>query len=103
MVGIERDELVFEDASRGADVAEARYDAKGIRLRSPTVELTNTGDPISSSRDFDELRDRDDVLLDAILSFRPQKSANKGVEGMCGDADALRACRTTFGDKNPSG
>lgn len=92
--------MIGGDSSRGADVAGTRYDAKGIRSRSPIVELTSTGEPISSSEDFEELRDREADRLETILSFRPLKSANVGVEGMRGEADALRACRTTSGDKN---
>lgn len=99
MVDIERDGMVGNDVSWGAVVAGTRYDAKGIRSRSPIVELTSTGEPISSSRDFDELRDREVDRLWAILSFSPLKSAKIGVEGMRGEADALRACRTTSGDK----
>jgi hypothetical protein len=91
-----------EWASRGADVGAGRYDARGIKLRSSAVVLTKTGDPISSSRDFEELRVRDADRLDVNLSFRHLKSANSGVDGICGDADALRACRTTFGDKKAS-
>lgn len=100
MLGIERTVLLTGDTSRGADVTGARYDAKGISSRSPTVELTSTGEPMSSSCDFDELRDRGADRLEVILSFSPLKSAKMGVEGISGEADALRACRTTFGDRN---
>lgn len=89
----------IEGASQGAD---GRYDAKGTKLRSLFVVLISTGDPISSSCDLDELRARDAARFEASLSFKPRKSANSGVEGMCGDADALRACLTTFGDKKAS-
>jgi hypothetical protein len=71
-----------------------------MRLRSSAVVLIRTGEPISSSEDFDPLRDRD---LAASFSFKHLRSANNGVEGIRGDADALRACRTTFGDKKVSG
>jgi hypothetical protein len=36
------------------------------------------------------------------LSFKPLKSERSGVEGIRGDADALRACRTTLGVKKAS-
>ena len=52
---------------------------------------------------MEELRLRDADRLEANLSFKPLKSANSGVEGICGEADALRACRTTFGDRKASG
>jgi hypothetical protein len=87
----------------GADVGAGRYDGSGIKFKSSAVVLISTGDPISSSWGFDELRVRDDDRLDASLSFKPLKSAKSGVESICGDADALRACRTTFGDRKVSG
>jgi hypothetical protein len=101
MAGIERVALVATGAAgKGVDVGASRYVAKGMRLSSSTVVLINTGELMSSSCDFDPLRDRD---LGTSLSFKPLKSANSGVEGIRGDADALRACRTTFGDKKASG
>jgi hypothetical protein len=72
-------------------------------LKSSDVVLTRTGGPISSSRDFDELRVRDADRLEVSFSFKHLKSGKSAVEGICGDAEALRACRTTFGDKKVSG
>jgi hypothetical protein len=57
---------------------------------------------MSSSLVFDPLRFLDADRFDANFSFKTLKSGKIGVEGMWGDADALRAWRTTFGDKNPS-
>lgn len=59
-----------------------------------------TGGPISSSFVSDRLLDLG--RFDIIFSFNPLNSANNGVEGNCGDADALRACRTTFGERRRS-
>jgi len=63
------------------------------------VLLTSTGEPISSSLGLEELRVLDADRLDASFSLKTLKSGKIGVEDMCGDADALRACRTTFGDR----
>lgn len=60
------------------------------------------GDPISSSRVVDELRARAAARFDANFSFNTLKSGKTGVEGICGDAEALRACRITFGERNRS-
>jgi hypothetical protein len=100
MVGIAR--FAGVAFGTGAEVGGGRNFAKGMRLRSSAVVLMRTGDPISSSRDFNELQHRVADRFVAILSFKSLKSAKSWVEGMCGDADALRACRTTFGDKKAS-
>lgn len=91
--------LVGAGPSMGAGPKEP----KGMRSRSSAVVLTSTGRPISSSWDFDELRDRDPERLEESLSFKHLKSFKRGVDGICGEADALRACRITFGDKKASG
>jgi hypothetical protein len=85
--------------SRGTSNEADRHDPNGIRFKSLLVVLINTGAPISSSEDLDELRLRFADRRAASLSFKPLKSANNGVDGMFGDADALLAWRTTFGDK----
>ena len=62
----------------------------------------STGDPISSSFGFEALRVLGVDRFDANFSFNTSKSAKIGVEGMRGDAEALRACRTTFGERKAS-
>lgn len=64
--------------------------------------LTSTGELISSSPPFDELRALEADRLDANFSFKPLKSAKMGVEGKRGEVEALLTCLATFGDKNPS-
>jgi hypothetical protein len=64
------------------------------------VVLTRTGALICISLTSDELRDLERARLEANLSLSSLKSAKSGVDGSSGDADALLACRVTFGDRN---
>lgn len=69
--------------------------------RTPSaVVLIRTGALIWSSLASDELRDLERARVDANLFFRSLKSVKSGVDGSSGDADALLACRVTFGDRN---
>jgi hypothetical protein len=95
--------MAVDGGSLGALVGMDPKEPRGMRSRSSAVVLTSTGIPISSSCDLDELRDREADLLEVSFSFKHLKSANSGVDGICGEAEALRACRVTFGDKNVSG
>jgi hypothetical protein len=80
MVGIER--FALAPCGTGAAFGADRYFARGMRLRSSAVVLIRTGDPISSSRDFDKLRNRVADRFDASLSFKHLKSAKSWVEGI---------------------
>ena len=64
------------------------------------VVLISTGALICISLISEELRDLERARFEANLSFNSLKSAKSGAEGRSGEADALRACRVTFGDKN---
>jgi len=66
------------------------------------VVLISTGALICISLTSDELRDLERARFEANFSFRSLKSANSGVDGSSGDADALRACRDTFGERKCS-
>jgi hypothetical protein len=69
--------------------------------RTPSaVVLMRTGALICISLTSDELRDLERARFEANLSFSSLKSAKSGVDGSSGDADALLACRVTFGDRN---
>jgi hypothetical protein len=83
------------------DSIEDRYTDNGMRFKS-SPPLTSTGALISNSLVFDPLRFLDADRFDANLSLRTLKSGKMGVDGIWGDADALRAWRTTCGDKKPS-
>ena len=83
------------------DSIEGRYTDTGMRLCS-SPPLTRTGALISSSLVFEPLLFLDADRFDANFSFKTLKSGKIGVEGIWGDADALRAWRTTCGDKKPS-
>ena len=103
IIGIERDTGgVAASAGLDAVLGSDRNPGNGIKVRSSAVVLTSTGELISSSLLFDELRVLDADRFDASFSFRPLKSAKIGVEGMRGDVDALLACRTTFGERKAS-
>ena len=60
----------------------------------------STGALICISLTSDELRDLERARFEANFSFRSLKSTKSGVDGSSGDADALRACRDTFGERN---
>jgi hypothetical protein len=64
------------------------------------VVLINTGALICMSLTSDELRDLERARFEANLSLKSLKSAKSGVDGSIGDADALRACRDTSGERN---
>ena len=74
---------------------------RGTRLSSSFVVLMSTGDPISSSLGLELQRVLDGDRFMASFSFKTLKSTNTGVEGIRGEAEALRACRTTFGERKP--
>lgn len=88
---------------RGVEVGGDLITPRGINSSSSLVVLTRTGDPISNSFDFDPDLEEDLVKerLRVILSLKCLKSRNTGVVGMRGEAEALRVCLTTFGDKKP--
>lgn len=68
--------------------------------RTPSaVVLISTGALICISLTSEELRDLDRTRLDAYFSLSSLKSVKRGVDGSSGDADALRACRDTLGDR----
>lgn len=59
-----------------------------------------TGALICISLISEELLDLERARFEASFSLRSLKSAKSGVDGNCGDADALRTCRETFGERN---
>lgn len=66
------------------------------------VVLMSTGALICISLTSDELRDRERARFEANFSFKSLKSAKSGVDGSSGDADALRACLDTGGERKCS-
>ena len=101
MVGTGLDTVSVVAGSFLSDSIEGRYTDNGMRLSS-SPPLTRTGALMSSSLVFDPPLFLDADRFEANFSFRTLKSGKMGVDGIWGDADALRAWRTTCGDKKPS-
>lgn len=83
------------------DSTDGRYTDKGTSLRS-SPPLTSTGELMSNSLVLNPERFLEAPRFETSLPLRVLKSGKMGVEGMHGDADALRACRTRRGDRKPS-
>lgn len=74
-------------------------DWRGDRTPSAVV-LIRTGALICISLTSEELRDLDRRRFEANFSFKSLKSVRSGVDESSGDAEALRVCRDTFGERN---